>query len=584
MDGRDYLALARAYEADVLAKRIPACKWVRLACERNKRDRKKQRTAAFPYYFDDVAAGAICAAAEQFPHIKGPKAKVVGADEEGRPRWQTIELEAWQCWVLTTLFGWKRADTGMRRFRIGLILVPRKNAKSTIGAVVLLFMLAPDGEMGAECYSAATTRPQASIVSRLAWDMAQRTPDYREYFGVKLGSRTSRSLEVPEVASKAEPLSADAETLDGLNVHLAVIDELHAHRTRDLWDVLDTATGAREQPLLLAITTAGSNTAGICYEQVTYLQKILQGVVQDESYFGIYYTLDEKDDPYSVASAKKSNPNYGVSVRPDDLERKATRAKASPAARNNYLTKHHNIFVKADVTWMPMEAWGACANAKLTLEQLAGYPCWLGVDLAEVRDVAALVALFKLGPTKYAAIPRLYLPEETIEKSPIAQMSGWVEEGHLIKTDGNIADFLRIEDDIVDLCGRLDVQTICFDRALASQMQQSLQRRKEGVPEIITVNQNLQVMNAAMQSLERLVMSGRDGFEHPDNPCFTWMFSNIVVTRNWKDEIYPRKAGGKDSPNKIDGPVATFNALSVAETADNDGGAAAYDEDGVFTV
>lgn len=583
MASRDYVALARAYEADVLAKRIPACKWVRLACERNRRDRKQQRTKAFPYWFDDAAAVAICASTERFPHIKGPKAKVVGIDDEGRPLWQTLELEPWQCWVLTTLYGWKRVGTNLRRFRIGLILVPRKNAKSTIGAAVLLFMLAPDGEMGAECYSAATTRPQASIVARLAWDMAFRTPEYREYFGVKLGSKTSRSLEVPEVASKSEPLSADAETLDGLNVHCAVVDELHAHRTRDLWDVLDTATGAREQPMLLPITTAGTNTAGICFEQVTYLQKILQRVVTDESYFGIYYTLDEGDDPYAVSSFKKSNPNYGVSVKPDDLLRKATRAKAIPSARNNFLTKHHNIFCKADVAWLDMDAFKKCANAKLRIEDFVEYPCWLGVDLAEVRDVAALVALFKLGPSRYVAFPFLYLPEETIEKSPIAQMSGWVEEGHLIKTDGNIADFLRIENDIVDLCGRFNVQAVCFDRALAAQMQQSLQRR-EGIPEILTVAQNLQVMTGAMQSVERLVMAGPNSFQHPDNPCFTWMFSNVVTRKNDKDEMYPKKAGGKDSPNKIDGPVATFNALSVAEASDGGAGADAYDEEGVFTV
>jgi phage terminase large subunit-like protein len=584
MAERDYIALARSYEADVLAKRIPACKWVRLAMERNKRDRKAQRTKAFPFWFDDDAAIAICASTERFPHIKGPKARIVGTDDEGRPQWQTLELEPWQCWVLTTLFGWKRVDTGLRRFRIGLILVPRKNAKSTIGAAVMLFMLAPDGEMGAEVVSAATTRPQASIVARLAWDMAQRTPEYREFFGVKLGSKTTRSLEIPELASKAEPLSADAETLDGLNIHCAVVDELHAHRTRDLWDVLDTATGAREQPLLLPITTAGSNTGGICYEQVTYLQKVLQRVVPDESYFGIYYTLDEKDDPFTVESFKKSNPNYGISVLPDDLARKALRAKASPSAKNNFLTKHHNIFVQGGSPWMDMAALAKCANPKLRLEDLAQYPCWLGVDLAEVRDVAALVALFKLSPTRYAAIPWLYLPEETIEKSPIAQMSGWVEERYLIKTDGNIADFLRIENDIVELCGRLNVQAICFDRALAAQMQQSLQRREEGVPEILTVNQNLQVMNAAMQSTERLVLAGPDSFEHPDNPCFTWMFSNIITRRNDKDEVYPRKAGGKDSPNKIDGPVAMFNALSVAEASEGEGGADAYNEDGVFTV
>lgn len=565
----------------MLRGRIPACKWVRLACERNRRDRKRQRTKAFPFRFDEAAALAFCASAEQFPHIKGPKAKVIGRDAEGRPIWNPIQLEPWQCWNFTTLFGWQHVETTLRRFRVGLILVPRKNAKSTLGAIVLLYMLGPDGELGAECVSAATKQPQAAIVAGMAYEMAQRTPSYREFFGVKLGARSKRKLEIPEAASVLEPLSADAHTLDGLNIHCAAVDEVHAHRTRDLWDVLDTATGARDQPLLLPISTAGSNTAGICYELLTYLQKILERVVDDESFFGVYYTIDEGDDWTDPKVQRKANPNYGVSVSPEDLERKTKRAQASTAALNNFKTKHLNVFVKADVTWMPMDQWHACANPKLLLEHLKKVPCWIGVDLAEVRDIAALVALFRPEPDHYIAIPRFYLPEDTVERSPVAQYGGWVQDGHLIQTDGNVADYLRIEDDIFAWCEQLNVQAVCFDRALAAQMQQSLQRRLGGTPEILTVNQSVDVMNPAMQTLERLVMS--QDFEHPENPVFTWMMSNVVVNKNYKDELYPRKAGGKDSPNKIDGPVALLTALSVAEATDGIG-ASAYDEGGVFTV
>lgn len=558
----------------------PACKWVRLACERNARDRKRQKTKAFPFWFDEEAATAICASTELFPHIKGPKAKPIGRDEDGRTIWQTIQLEPWQCWILTTLFGWKRVGSHLRRFRTGLILIPRKNAKSTLAAAVLLFMLGPDGEMGAECYSAATTRPQAAVVAGMAYEMASRTPSYREFFGVKLGARTSRKLEIAEAASFAEPLSADAQTLDGLNVHFAVVDELHAHRRRDVWDVLDTATGARDQPLLLAITTAGVDTGGICYEQLQYLQKILDRVIDDETYFGINYTTDEGDDPFATSTWRKANPNYGVSVRPDDLERKAKRAKASPAALNNFLTKHLNVWVRADATWMPMDAWHACAR-KPAIEALIAVPCWIGVDLAEVQDMAALIALFKLPPDRYLAIARLYLPEDTVERSQVAQISGWVHDGHLIQTDGNVADYLRLEEDIADWCAQLNVQAICFDRALAAMMMQALQRRLGGSPEILVVNQNVENMNPAMQALERMVVNGT--FEHDGNPVLTWMASNVVVQRNFKDEIYPRKAGGKDSPNKIDGIVALLTALSVAEKSDGLG-ATAYDDDGIFTI
>lgn len=569
MVGRDYLALARAYEAGVIDLTIPACKWVRLACERNARDRSQQRSSAFPFWFDDTAATAICQAAEQFPHIKGPKAKVIGQDEDGRSVWNRIQLEAWQCWVLTTIFGWKQIGTNLRRFRTAFVLVPRKNAKSTIAAIVLLFMLTADGEIGAECYPTATTRDQAKVVAEIAWEMARRSPQFCEYFGVRIGAKTSRRLEVPETASRAEPLSADAHTLDGLNVHLGVVDELHAHKTRAVWDVIETATGARDQPLMLPITTAGVDTGGICYELLTYLQKLLDGVLHDETFFGVNYTIDEGDDWKSPQSWQKANPNYGVSVRPDDLERKALKAQGSPASINNFLTKHLNVWVKADATWMPMQAWHKCKDATLKIEDFVGVPCWIGVDLAEVKDVAALIALFRPAPHRYVAFGRFYLPEDTIAQSPVAQYSGWVHQGNLIPVPGQTIDYLQIEDDLVAWCDTFKVQQIDFDRALGAHMLQSLQRRlqprmgRDAVEQfVIVVPQSVEVMNPAMQELERMVLDG--DLRHDGDPVLAWMASNVVVQRNFKDEIYPRKAGGKDSHNKIDGIVALLTTLSQA--------------------
>jgi len=578
---RDYVGIAKQYEDDVRRKRIPACKWVRLACERNAKDRKRQKTKGFPFWFDPAAATAICQAAEALPHIKGPKARIVGYDEEQRAIWQTIELEPWQCWMLTTVFGWKQVGTNTRRFKTVLILVPRKNAKSTLLAIVLLFMLTADGEVGAECYSAATTRDQAKVVAEIAWHMAQRSPQFRDYFGVLVGAKTTKVLEVPATASKASPLSADAQSLDGLNVHLAAIDELHAHRTRDVWDVLETATGAREQPIIWAISTAGVQTAGICFEQLTYLHKILDGVIADETYFGINYTIDDGDDWESELAWRKANPNYGVSVRADDLKRKAVKAKASPASINNFLTKHLNVWVKAEASWMPMQKWHACGNPKLKIEDFTDVPCWIGVDLAEVRDIAATIALFRPEPGLYVAFGRFYLPEETVDRSPIAQYSGWVHAEHLIATDGDVADFARIEDDIVGWCETLNVRAVCFDRALAAQMQQRLQDRLAGGAEVLTVGQGVDVMNPAMQTLERLVFQKK--LRHDGNPVLTWMASNVVVVPSHKDEVYPRKAGGKDSHNKIDGIVALLTALSVADRESGDG-SSVYDEEEVFVL
>lgn len=565
---KDYLALARAYEDGVIAGEIPACSWVRLACARNRRDRERMGTPEFPYTIDAKQAERICAFAELLPHIKGPKAKVIGKDDENRNVWATIELEPWQCWILTTMFGWVRED-GLRRFRVALILIPRKNAKSTLGAIIALYMLVADGEGGPECYSAATTRDQAKAVAEIAWEMAKRSPQFCEFYGVRVGSETTRSLAVPSTAGKFMPLSADANTLDGLNISCAVVDELHAHPRPNIWQVIDTGTGARTQPWIIGVTTAGVDLGGICHQKLGYLEKVLEQIADDETFFGVNYTIDKGDDIRLPEIQKKANPNYGVSVMADDLERKVKEAQVSPASMNNVLTKHFNVWVRAESTWFPMDAWRACGNSTLRIEDFRQYPCWIGVDLAEVRDFCALVALFKLAPDRFALFGRFYLPAETIEKSPVAELSGWVRGAHVIETTGDQADYPRIEDDILAWCDTFDVQEIDFDRALAAQMQQGLKRRLE--PRmgrdaadifVVTVPQTVETMNPSMQMLERLALA--KGLQHDANPALTWMMGNVVVERNHKDEIYPRKAGGKDSHNKIDGPVALLTALSRA--------------------
>lgn len=591
---KDYLSLARQYEDEVIDGRIPACKWTRLACERNRRDRARAETEAFPYVFDPAAAVKICRFAELMPHIKGPLAFIVGRDDDGRAVWNPIALEPHQCWFLTTLFGWRRLD-GLRRFRVANYLVPRKNAKSTLAAVISLYMLTADGESGAECYSAATTRDQAKVVAEIAWEMASRSPKYREHYGVKLGAKTSRTLEVPVMASRFAPLSADAGTLDALNISFAVIDELHAHRTRAVYDVIDTATGARLQPLLLITTTAGVDVGGIAYEKLTYLHQVLEGVFADEALFGIEYTIDEGDDWRTPATHRKANPNYGISVSADDLARKVREAEHSPAGINNFLTKHCNVWVRAAATWLPMDEWRACARPQLQLADLVDVPCWIGVDLAETRDVMAVVSVFRVTPEHgqawetvlrirgalddrpvdvevqtsarlpevvYVVFGRYYLPEATVDQSPVAQVPGWVAQQRLIETPGNVADYGRLEQDLVADCDALDVQEVCFDRALAAAVMQSLQRALGETPPVVVIKQSVDVMDPAMKAVERLVLARE--LLHDGSPVLAWMMNNVVVERNFKDEIYPRKAGGKDSHNKIDGAVALFNAMSRA--------------------
>lgn len=212
----------------------------------------------------------------------------------------------------------------VRRYRTAYNEVARKNAKSTVSSGIGLYMAGADGEGGAEVYSAATTRDQARIVFNDAVNMIKQS---KAALG-RLMEFNKMAIFQERTASKFEPLSSDANNLDGLNIHCAIVDELHAHRTRAVWDVLETATGARSQPLLFAITTAGFNKEGICYDTRDYATKVLNGIVEDDSFFAIIYTLDDEDDPFDESVWQKANPGLGVCKRWDDMRRLAKKPES----------------------------------------------------------------------------------------------------------------------------------------------------------------------------------------------------------------------------------------------------------------
>lgn len=570
---RDYVAIARGYEDAVLDGTEPACSWVKLAVSRNRRDLKRQRTKRFPYYFDEAAAVKVCAAVEQFPHTKGKLARAV-RQPDGSFKRPTIELPPWFTWIVTCAFGWKRTSDHLRRFRTVLILVPRKNSKTTYSAPLMLYAASADGEIGAEVYSVATMRDQARISFDIAKKQAQRTPSFTSYFGVQ---PFARSIEIAATDSKIEPLSSDADTLDGLNGHFFLVDELHAHKVRDVWDVAETSTGSRDQPMMWGITTAGVDTGGICFELLTYLRKILDGALKDDTFFGVEYTIDEADkarwDQPDVC--RKANPNYGLSVRPDDLERLAAKARHSPSALNNFLTKRLNVWVSEASPWLNLTHWRRCAEPGLTFAAFRE-ASWaiVCVDLAETRDIASIVAVGVWPDGAVKVCGRHYLPEAAIEASPVAQMSGWVKDGWLIPISGDVQDFDYLTEEVERIATETGAVLVGFDRAQAAHMMQSLQKTL-GEEAVEIIKQNAETFDPPMKAIETMLKPGR--FAHPDDPVLSWMVANIHAKPNNFDELIPVKPGGKkDSPHKIDGGVAMLMGLSRLMRRGGEG--SVYDE------
>lgn len=548
-----HVEAAEAYTRAVLAGEIPACKWVKLAAQRQADDLQREASEDWPWVFDHDLASRPCEFIELLPHIKGKWAR------ERR----LIELEPWQCFILTTVFGWVHRDTGLRRFKEGYVEVPRKNAKSTLSSGLALFMLSADGEHGAEVYSAATTKDQARIVFDDARAMAERTPDLRTYLGVAI---MQHSITVAHRASKFLPLSAEGSTLDGLNVHFAVIDELHAHKTRAVYDVIDTARGAREQSLLWNITTAGTDRSGICYERRTHVTKVLDAVITDPSIFGIVYTLDENDDPHDPASWAKANPNWGKSVLMDDMVSASRKAEAMPSALNNFLTKRLNVWVSGESAWMDMRAWERCAYPVLRedLAKFYGAKAWIGLDLAQKKDFAALSLVFEAdvpsaeGTTrKWAVSTRLYLNELAVQESGNAHLTGWARQDHVQVTDGDITDFDVVAEDLRMLCRNFDVQEIAFDPALSMYFAGKL--IEEGLP-LVEITQRALFFTPPLIQVENLVLEKK--LVHDGNPVMSWMVSNLVVKVSKFNELM---SPTKERPeNKIDGPIAMLMALGRA--------------------
>lgn len=553
MDGLEHfphVELALQYAEDVIGGEFACGKFEKLAAKRFLDDLNREGA---PFHFDAEIAEKPCRYIERLPHVKGEWAK----------RHELLVLEPWQCFNVCNVFGWVYTEdildgdgvvtlrAGTRRFRTAYTDVARKNAKSTLAAAIGLYMLDEDGEAGAEVYSAATTRNQAKITFNIANTMAKRTPE------LPLEVRV-HNINKPEVSGKFEALHAQGETLDGYNVHCSINDELHAWKNRDVYNVIETATGARVQPLIYNITTAGHDTSGICYELRTYLVRILEGHIEDDSFFGVIYSLDKDDDWTDRSVWRKANPNWNVSVYPMDVQNLCRKAQEVVSQVNAFLTKRMNVWVNAAEAWMDMRKWEACYDSAMRLEDFTGEDTFAGLDLASKIDVNSMAQLFEReidGKQHVYCFMRHWLPETAVLEDPNAQYDGWVRAGHMRTTPGNVVDVDQIEADTLgEINGKFALRELSVD-PMHNSTQYGVHMAQQGIL-VVDVRPTVLNFSEPMKWLEAYV---KDGTFHHNCPVLTWMISNVEVKRDQKDNIYPRKGAAN---RKIDGVVALLMALN----------------------
>ena len=459
--------------------------------------------------------------------------------------------------MLEELFGWVKIDSDLRRYRMAYISTAKKSGKSTILAGIGLYLLMADGEQGAEIYSAASDRDQAGIVFREAANMVRASPMLRNSIEV-IDSR--RTITDRKTSSFYRVLSADAFRAEGLNIHGLLFDELHAQRDRRLFDSLRYGGAAREQPLLVSITTAGYDRNSICFEQYSYAKAVAQDWRHDPSFFPMIYEAEAEDEWTTEETWPKANPSWGVTIDPKDFAQDCKEAQLSNTKENAFKRYRLNMWTQQDTRLIKMEAWNSC-NSKPP-GPLEGRECWCGLDLATTYDTSAFVAVFPAEDGTYDVLCRFWIHgENALERNRRDRVpyTIWAEDdaNGLKFTDGNVTDYDVVRRDINEFAKIYNVRQIAIDRWNATQL--ALQLQGDG-HDVVGYSQGVGSMSAPSKLLENLIVSGK--IRHGGNLVLSWMAGNASVKVDASGNIRPVKPK-PGSPERIDGIVALVMALGV---------------------
>ena len=553
---RDFVRIAKDY-----AKRAADAKngrefgiWIRLAAQRFLADLKRAAARDAPFYFDEWHACDPCLFAEELPHVEGI--------------WATpnIVLHPAHVFFLVQLFGFRKQD-GTRRFTTALFAIARKNAKSTLAAIVGLYCEACEGEVGPQVISGATTGDQARIVFGVAKRMVEKTADLREAF---LLEPFANAIACYQNGGSFKPINAKASTQDGLNPSCTILDEIHAHKTHDLLNVLTSAAGARRNPLFLYLTTEGYTNAGPWEEEREFAKKVLRGLIEADHYLAIYYAVDERDedlgttadDDFDERAWRKANPLMDVNpLLLDEIRKGAIEAKEKPGKHAEFKIKRLNRPSSVSQGWVNLTKWRECAARPVDLAWLRQFPCFGGLDLSSTTDLCSFRLVWPVEDWLYTYGWR-WVPAEAVRRRTargLIPYAGWVLRGNLVESGVEAIDYGPVEKQIIEVHEKFRLESVGFDAWNASQSVQRLLAAGVKMEQFI---QGPKSYHPAMQALEVAYLSGR--LAHGNDPVLNWNASNIVARYDANLNTAPDK---KRASEKIDDMCALLMAVgrSIAE-------------------
>ncbi|MBB6144726.1 phage terminase large subunit-like protein [Silvibacterium bohemicum] len=535
---------ARSYIDAVLTGTIPASKQIKEACRRSKELFERQSDPTFPYFYHADQAERVCNIIQMLPHVKG--------------RWaaqgKKLLLEPWQCWVVTSLYGWLRKDNGTRKYRRVTLVIPRKQGKSLMMAGLLIYHLLFDGETGAECFCGASNLKQAKEIFNAARQMLIMTPEIREFTGCEVNAA---SIVCPGTNSKAEPVIGRPK--DGSNVSFGVIDETHQLRDLALYESFETGTGAREQALLVSVSTAGFGTENPCRELQLQAEKVLYGTVEDEELFAAIWTIDDGVDWKSDLALRMANPNAGISVTMDYLRSQQLSAINNPAKYASFATKHLDITVGASSAYFSLEKWRACTDT-VKMDDFAGEDCWVAIDLSQKIDLSAMSTVFRReidGHPHFYVFSDCFTSEEAVSNNPV--YAQWAAKSLLHVNDGNVVDKDAILEVIEGYAAKYKLAEFIFDPFNSAFIEQDIAKLFPNVAQVELLQRAISMTNP-MKLLQELIV--QQHIRHNGDPVLQNSISNVIALRRG-NLIQP----GKEKPEqKIDAAVAAIMAVSRAAT------------------
>lgn len=529
--------LTNEYAEDARDGKIVVSMKVRQACERHLNDLKRQGTKDFPYIFDEEKAARPINFIQQFCR-------------PSQGNFKRLELQPWQHFIIGSLYGWVHKDTGFRRFKEGLTLVGRKNGKSTMVSGLSLYGASKDGENGARVYLLANSMKQARVVFDECKNMVKKSPLFRKHFDAVLNE-----IRYERTFSRIEPQASDSEKLDGLNCHLGIFDEIHEYKDYKLINVIKNSTGAREQPLILYITTAGYQLEGPLIDYYEKAAKVLTGEIRDERTFYYIAEIDEDDDPEDYQNWIKANPNMGVTLNLDTLIEEWESRKHVPAERADFITKRLDVFVKADeLSFIDYEALKR-NDGHIDPSEMTGQICVGGFDLSQTEDFTSACLEFPLEDGRVFLLSHSFVPEKKVkvnnEKLAFRELEA---QGLLTICPGDYVDYSYVYDWFVEQSKQYRILSITYDPANAYRLVSDLEAYGFKME---IVRQGHKTLNGPMKDLKNLFLDGKVIFNW--DRLLRWYINNVRLVQDRNGNWMPTK---QDRYRKIDGFAALLNAHS----------------------